>query len=174
MKVIKFKSNREDISFSEVAAVADRMVWTGKVPTVNAICEDLNTDRIDRVRQCFALWKAGYNHIQARKTHIADLPPELQHMLNESFESQISALKARLEAECEELRRERDRLAKINEQKDAQIMALTLALGDAEVKIADQVRRISRLKNEAAGECGARAKTEERRPAEPDQGRSQA
>jgi len=138
------------------------MVWTGKPPTVSAICEQLNTGCTDRVRQCFTLWKAGYNHIHAQKTHIADLPSELQHLLAEAFERRVSALKAKLEAECATIRIERDRLLKMNEQKNAQIEALMLALGDAEVKIADQSRRISRLRKEIAERCDASGKAEQK------------
>ena len=150
MRQIKIKSSQADVNFNDVAAVADRMVWTGRPPTVSAICEELSTRSIDRVCQCFSLWEAEHNPAGAEKTHIADMPSELQHLLADAFERRVTALRAKLKAECAEIRADRDRLAKVNEQKDTQIMALTLALGDAEVKIADQARRISRLKKEIA------------------------
>jgi len=78
------------------------------------------------------------------------------------FERRITALRARLKAECAEIRADRDRLAKIKEQKDSQIQALMLALGDAEVKIADQSRRISRLRKEIAERCDASGKAEQK------------
>jgi hypothetical protein len=162
MKQTKVRPDHPDLDFNDVAAVADRMVWTGRPPTVSAICEELNTACIDRVRQCFALWKAGYNHSHAQKTHILDLPSEFQHLLAEGFERRIIASEAKLKAECAEIRADRDRLAKINEHKDAQIQALMLALGDAEVKIADQARRISRLRKGIAEGRDALRKAEQR------------
>lgn len=95
MKQTKVKSNHSGLDFNDVAAVADRMVWTGRLPTVSAICEELNAACIDRVRQCFVLWKAGYNHIQAQKTHIADLPSELQHLLAEGFRTADNRFKGK-------------------------------------------------------------------------------
>ncbi len=165
---IKNKRSSVNVSFEDVAAVADRMVWTGKLPTADAICEELNARSIDRVRQCLTLWKAGYNHIHAEnhihggKTRIAHITPELEHLVSEVFEGRITALKAKLKAEYAEIRIDRDRLVKVNEQQAAQIEALMLALGDAEVKIADQARRISRLKTEIAAGRDALAKAEQR------------
>jgi len=162
MNQIKVKPNHSNINFNSVAAVADRMVWTGRLPSLCAICEELHVRSTDRVMQYFQLWKARYSSDGVQKTHIADLSSELKHLLAEAFEKRVISLKAKLNAECAEIRVDRDRLAKINEQKDAQIQALMLALGDAEVKIADQARRISRLKNEMAVERNALAKAEQR------------
>jgi len=161
-KQIKAKLIHADVTFNDVAAIADRMVWTGRLPTVNAIHDELHGGSLEKVRQCFTLWKAGYNHIQAEKTHISDLPPELQHLLAEAFEKRIAALRAKLNAESAEIRVERDRLAKVNEQLTAQIKVLMSALGDAEVKIADQNKRISMLKKEIASERNLRINMEQR------------
>jgi hypothetical protein len=155
MNQIKVKANHLDLNFNTVAAIADRMAWTGRLPTLCAICEELHVQSTDKVKQYFELWKTRYTNNGAEKTHIADLSSQLQHLLAEAFERRVIALKAKLKAEGAEIRVDRDRLAKINEQKDAKIEALMLALGDAEVKIADQARRISRLKNEMAVERNA-------------------
>ena len=162
MNQIKVKPNHSNINFNSVAAVADRMVWTGRLPSLCAICEELHVRSTDRVMQYFQLWKARYSSDGVQKTHIADLSSELKHLLAEAFEKRVIALRAKLKAESAEIRVDRDRLVKINEQKDAKIEALMLALGDAEVKIADQARRISRLKNEMAVERNALAKAEQR------------
>jgi chromosome segregation ATPase len=162
MKQIKVKPKDVDINFRDVAEVADRLVWTGRLPTLSAICEELHVQSTDKVKQYFELWKTPSGSNGAEKTHIADLPSELKHLLAEAFERRVIALRAKLNAESAEIRVDRDRLAKINEQKDAQIEALMLALGDAEVKIADQARRISRLKIEMAVERNALAKAEQR------------
>jgi chromosome segregation ATPase len=162
MRQIKLKPNDPDISFKEVAEVADRMVWTGRLPNLSAICKELHVRSTDEVNQYFELWKIQSSGNGAEKTHIADMSSELKHLLAEAFERRLIALKAKLNAENTEIRVDRDRLAQINEQKDAQIQALMLALGDAEVKIADQARRICRLKNEMAVERNASAKAEQR------------
>jgi chromosome segregation ATPase len=161
MNQIKVKPNHSNIHFNSVAAVADRMVWTGRLPSLNSICEELHVQSTDRINQYFELWKARYSSNGVEKTHIADLSSDLKHLLAEAFEKRVIALKAKLNAECAEIRVGRDRLAKINEQKDAQIQALMLALGDAEVKIADQERRISRLRKEIAVKRDASAKAEQ-------------
>jgi transposase len=162
MNQIKVKPNHLDLNFNTVAAIADRMVWTGRPPTLCAICEELHVQSTDEVDQYFELWKTRYCCNGVEKTHIADLSSELKHLLAETFEKRVIALRAKLKAESAEIRVDRDRLAKINEHKDAKIEALMLALGDAEVKIADQARRISRLKNEVAVGRDALAKAEKR------------
>lgn len=161
MNQVKVKQNHLDINFNTVAAIADRMAWTGRLPTLCAICEELHVQSSDKVEQCFELWKSRYSS-NGEKTHILDLSSELKHLFAEAFERRVIALKAKLNAESTEIRVDRDRLAKVNEQKDAQIQALMLALGDAEVKIADLARRISRLKNQMATERKASAKEEQR------------
>jgi hypothetical protein len=161
MNQIKVKQNHSDLNFNTVAGIADRMAWTGRPPTLCGICEELHVESTDEVMQYFELWKARYSSDGVEKTHIADLSSELKHLLAEAFEKRVIALRAKLKAESAEIRVDRDRLAKINEHKDAKIEALMLALGDAEVKIADQARRISRLKNEVAVGRDALAKAEQ-------------
>ncbi|MGA2402240.1 MAG: DNA-binding protein [Syntrophobacteraceae bacterium] len=158
----KVKPGSVNISFEDVAAVADRMVWTGRLPTVSGVCKELNVRSIDKVGQYLALWKAGYSHTRADKMHIVDLSSNLQHLLAEDFERQVIALTAKFRAECAEIRGDRDRLTEVNQQQAAQIEALTAALGDAEVKIAEQAGRIARLKNEIAVGRDALAKAEHR------------
>jgi hypothetical protein len=162
MRQIKTKPNHADVGFNDVAAVADRMVWTGRLPTLKAICEELNIRSSDKIGRYFALWKAGHGEARAEKTHIADLPPELQHLLAEAFEKRMTALTARLSAESGETRADRDRLLKINEEQAVRIEALMLALGDAEARIADLNRQVSRLTQEIAAERDAHIKTERR------------
>lgn len=162
MNQIKTRSNPVDISFNDVAAAADRMVWTGKVPTLGAICDELKARNVDKARQYFELWRAGYSRNRPEKTHIADLPPELQHLMAEAFERGVTGLRTKLNAECSKLRVERDRLKKVIEQQSEDIKALTLALADAEAKIGEQARQITRLKNEIDAGRGAHARTEQR------------
>ncbi|HYA42542.1 MAG TPA: hypothetical protein VEF34_14635, partial [Syntrophobacteraceae bacterium] len=64
MRQAKVRPNHANIDFNDVAAVADRMVWTGRLPTLNAICEELNVRSTDKIEQCFALWRAGHSHNQ--------------------------------------------------------------------------------------------------------------
>jgi hypothetical protein len=162
MNQIKIRPNLVDINFNEVAAIADRMVWTGKLPTLSAICRELKVRNVDKARQYFELWRAGYSRNWPEKTHIADLPPELQHLMAEAFERGVTGLRTKLNAECAKLRVERDRLKKVVEQQSADIKALTVALGDAEAKIGEQARQITRLKNEIDGQRDAHTRTEQR------------
>ncbi len=163
MKKVKVKSNHADMDFNDVAAVADRMASDRKTPELELdFCDELTVRNIDEVGHNFASRKAGQGHVRAEKTHITDLPSELQHLLADAFERRVTASKEKLKAESAEIRVDRDRLVKVNEQQGAQIEALMLALGDAEVKIADQARRIARLKNEIAEGRAALAKSEKR------------
>jgi hypothetical protein len=138
MKQIKVKPNHADIDFNDVVVVADNILRAGRLPTLNAICEALGMRDIEKVRQYFTLWKAGHGHTRTEKTHIADLPLELQYLLAEAFERRVIALTAKLNAQFSEIQVDRDRLLKINEEQAAQIQALMLALGEAETRIADQ------------------------------------
>jgi len=162
MKQIRIKPRHQEINFKDVAAVADLMVWTGRLPTVSAICEELGARSIDRVRQCFELWKAGYNHIHAEKTHIADLPSELQHLLSDAFEQRAAASKAKLDAELAEIQAQRDRLLIVAEQHAAQIRQLNAALMDAVSKVDEQAKRIAMLENAIASGRDIRTKLEPR------------
>ena len=45
----KVKPGSVNISFEDVAAVADRMAWTGRLPTLSAVCKELNVRSIDKV-----------------------------------------------------------------------------------------------------------------------------
>jgi hypothetical protein len=162
MRQTKVKPNHVDADFKDVAAVAHRMVWTGRLPTLNAICEELNVRNTDTVRQYFELWKAGYRHVHADKSHIVDLPSGLKHLLVDDFERRVSASKAKLDAECSEIRVERDRLAMVNEQRASQIQTLNAALMDAESKVDEQTRRIAMLEIEIASERHLRMQMEQR------------
>lgn len=124
------------LGFENVVEIAERMVWTGKRPTPGAICEELNVRCTNKVQQYFALWEAGYSRKRADKTHIADLPPELRHLLADAFERRV----IKLQTECAQIRVDRDRLAHVNRQQAAQIEELTAALGVAEAKIDEQAR----------------------------------
>ena len=95
------------------------------------------------------------------KTHIADLSSELQHLMSEAFERRVIALKAKLRAECDEIRVDRDRLITVNERQAARIDALSAELGYAQTRIDEQARRIAMLKNEIASERNLRTKIEQ-------------
>jgi uncharacterized sporulation protein YeaH/YhbH (DUF444 family) len=140
----KMKPSRVSLSFKNVVEIAERMVWAGRRPTLSAICEELKVRCNDRVQRYFALWEAGYSHAGEDKTHITDLPSELQHLLADAFERRV----IKLQAECAQMRADRDRLVNVNEQQTAQIEALTAALGNAEARIDEQARRIAGLENE--------------------------
>ncbi|MDR3556816.1 MAG: DNA-binding protein [Syntrophobacteraceae bacterium] len=155
------RQNDSDVKIKDVAAVADRMVWAGRMPTVDSISKELNAGNIDRVRQCLTLWKAGYNHRHAEKTPITDFPPEVQPLV-QAFEKRVTALEAKLKAQSPEALTQRNLLAQVNERQAAQIDALVLALADAEVKIADQDKRLSSLRKQIGFQQQALAKAKRR------------
>lgn len=158
----KVRQNNPEVKIKEVVAVADRMAWTGRLPTVDSISEELNTANIDRVRQCLTLWKVRHNPGEVEKTQISDFPPEVQHFLMEAFEKRVAAMEAKLNAQAPEALAQRDMLATVNEQQAAQIEALVLALADAEVKIADQDKRLSSLRKQIGFQQQALAKAKRR------------
>ena len=96
--------------------------------------------------------KRRAGHARAIKTHISDLPVDLQHLLTEEFEREIMAFRAKLESEYAEIKRDRDELANQNEQLCALLESLTLTLNDAEIEATEFAMRIARLKNEIVAE----------------------
>ncbi len=162
MKQIRVKSNHVDINFKDVAAIADRMVWTGRLPTPDAVSEQLRVRSNGMVGKYLALWRAGYSGGPADKTHIADLPSELKHLLAEDFERRVAALKAKLDAERAQIRVEGDKLAMVNEQRASQVRELNAALRDAGSRSDEQARRIAMLENEIASERNLRIQLEQR------------
>jgi hypothetical protein len=165
----KVKQNDSDVRIQDVAAAADRMLWTGRLPTVDSISEALNTGDIDRVRQCLTMWKVRHNPGEAKKTRITDLPPEAQYYLMEAFEKKVAELETRLKARFSEALAQREMLAEVNERQAAQIDALLTALADAEAEIADRDKRISGLRKQISFQQQALVRAKRRSAgAEPD------
>lgn len=163
MQQIKTKPSSVNMSFEKVAEVAERILRAGRRPSLSAICKELNTQSVNEVRQHLALWKAVHIYIRTDKTHIRDLPSDLQRLLADDFERRVVALKAKLRLECAEIRVDRDRLAAINEQRASQIEILNSALLDAEAKLdKQQAKRVARLENELASERAIRIQMEQR------------
>jgi chromosome segregation ATPase len=96
------------------------------------------------------------------KTHIADLPSDVQNLLAEEFERKVIAMREKLESEYAEIRRERNELADLNGQQAAKIEFLTVALLDARAKITERTGVIAMLKNEIAVGQESLAKAEQR------------
>jgi chromosome segregation ATPase len=117
---------------------------------------------MDKIQQNIAPVNGSYSHARAIKTHIADLPAGLQHLVAEEFEREVAAFRAKLEFEYSEIKRVRDELADLNEQQSAQIDSLTVALKGAGAKIAEQAMWIAGLENEISAWRGALAKAEQR------------
>ena len=68
--------------------------------------------------------KEGAGHARAIKTHVADLPSDLQRLLAEEFEHEVIAL-SKTPSEYAEIKRDRDELANQNEQLCAILKSLT-------------------------------------------------
>lgn len=157
----KVKPNHTDIRFKDLAAIADHMLCTGRLPTVNMIDSNLKTGNTEKMAQSLTLRRAWHNHGQAPKTQITDFRPGVQHLVAEAFEKRVTALAAKLDAQSQKARAEREMLVNANARQAAQIEALVLALADAEVQIADQDKRILRLKKQIALEREAMAGAEQ-------------
>ena len=149
----KIRRNDPDVKIEAVMAAADRMVWTGRL---------FNTENIDSVRQCLALWKARRNPAQVENIHIAALSPEVREFPMEAFEKRVTSLEEKLEARSSHVLADEDLLVKVNERQAAQIEALMLALSDAEGKITDQEKRIRSLRKQIGFQQQALAKAKRR------------
>ncbi len=107
---------------------------------------------MSKMQQSSLSLKEGAGHARAIKTHIADLPADLQHLLTEEFEREVMAFRAKLQSEYAEIKKDRDELANRNEQLCALLESLTLTLNDAEIEATEFAMRIARLKNEINAE----------------------
>jgi chromosome segregation ATPase len=101
-----------------------------------------------QIQQDAAPLKECCSHARTIKTHIADLPADLQHLVAEEFERGVVAFRAKLESEYSEIKRDRDQLANLNEQLFALLDSLSLALDNTEIEATEFAMRIARLKNE--------------------------
>jgi predicted nucleic acid-binding Zn-ribbon protein len=135
-----------------VTGIAGRLKNAGKLPVLRSVCAGMDVQGMSKIQQSISSLKGGAGHVRAIKTHIADLPVDLQHLLTEEFEREVMAFRAKLESEYAEIKRDRDELAKQNEQLCALLESLTLALDNAEIEATEFAMRIARLKNEIAAE----------------------
>ncbi len=142
-----------------VAAIADRLGKTGKSPVPQTILT--GTDSRGRGnQQHISSLMGGRRRAQAIKTHVADLPVQVQKLLAEEFEREVIAFREKLESEYSEAKRDKNQLAALNEKQSDAIDNLTAALKDASTKISEQARRIAQLNHEIAAERDAHARTE--------------
>jgi len=144
-----------------VTRTADHQKKAGRQPVLRAVCTGMDIPGTGQIQQNVASLKGSYSHARAIKTHIADLPADLQHLVAEEFERGVMAFRAKLESEYSEIKRDRDELANQNEQLFALLKSLSLTLDGAEIEATEFAMRIARLKNEIAAER-ARAKAGQR------------
>jgi len=138
-----------------VTGIAGRLKNGGKHPTLRPVCAGMDVQGMSKIQHSILSLKEGTGHARAIKTHIADLPADLQHLLTEEFEREVMAFRAKLQSEYAEIKRDRDELANQNEQLCALLKSLTLTLNDAEIEATEFAMRIARLKNEIAAERAA-------------------
>jgi chromosome segregation ATPase len=143
-----------------VTGIAGHLKNAGKRPALRAVCAGMDIQGISVTQQNIAL-KERFSHARAIKTHIADLPVDLQHLLAEEFEREVVAFRAKLESEYAEIKRGSNELANQNEQLFALLESLTLTLDNAEIEATEFAMRMAGLKNEIAAER-ARAKAGQR------------
>jgi peptidoglycan hydrolase CwlO-like protein len=91
-------------------------------------------------------------HADSIRTHIADIPPNVQNLLADEFERKVITLRAKLEAKYAEIKKDKNRLAALNREQSAEIDHLRTALEEASSKAVEQNRRISLLESEIASE----------------------
>jgi septal ring factor EnvC (AmiA/AmiB activator) len=144
-----------------VTGIGGRLKNAGKLPVLRAVCSGMDIHGNGMIQQNIALLQGRYSRARAIKTHIADLPADLQHLVAEEFERGVMAFRAKLESEYSEIKRDRDELANQNEQLFALLKSLSLTLDGAEIEATEFAMRIARLKNEIAAER-ARAKAGQR------------
>ena len=92
----------------KVTRIADSLKKAGESPVLLAVCAGRDIHGSGKVQQNIAPSKGRYSHARAIKTHIADLPVDLQHLLAEEFEREVMAFRATLESEYLEIKRDRD------------------------------------------------------------------
>ena len=86
------------------------------------------------------------------KTHIADIPPNVQNLLADEFERKVVSFRAKLEAKYAEIKRDKSRLIVLNGRQSAEIDHLRTTLEEASAKVVEQSMRIARLESEIAAE----------------------
>ena len=165
-----------------VTSIADRLKRAGQQPALRAVCAQVDFQRTETNQQNISSLKWG-SQARAIKTHIADLPSDVQNLLAEEFEQRVIAFREKLESEYAEIKRDRNELAVLNERQSAEIESLksalkyasakieflTVALINARAKMAERAGLIGQLKNEIAVGHEPETKAEQRirrRPAE--------
>jgi len=138
-----------------VTGIGGRLKNAGKLPVLRAVCSGMDIHGNGMIQQNIALLQGRYSRARAIKTHIADLPVDLQRLLTEEFEREIMAFRAKLESDYAEIKRESNELAGLNEQQSAMLEFLRVDLKEAYAKIAEQARRIVQLENEISAERNA-------------------
>ena len=98
-----------------VTAIADRLKRAEKLPALRAVCAQADFRRSEINQQNISSLKWG-SQVGAIKTHVADLPSEVQNLLAEEFEQRVIALREKLESEYAEIKRSRNELAVLNER----------------------------------------------------------
>ena len=90
-----------------VTSIADRLKRAEKLPALRAVCAQADFRKSEMNRQNISSLKWG-SQARAIKTHIADLPPDVQNLLAEEFEQRVIALREKLESEYAEIKREQE------------------------------------------------------------------
>jgi colicin import membrane protein len=103
---------RKGITYDEVAAVADRLVSQGELPTIQRVRDVLGTGSPNTIHKHLAAWKE--TQPQAQREAVT-LPEGLADALIREIERQASAARAESEDKALEARRSADSLAEVGE-----------------------------------------------------------
>ena len=135
-----------------VPGIAGRLKNGGKHPALRPVCAGMDDQGMSKIKQSSLSLKEGTGHARAIKTHIADLPADLQRLLTEEFEREVMAFRSKLQLEYAEIKRDRDELAKQNAQLFALLESVSLTLDGFEIEATEFAMRMARLKDEIAAE----------------------
>ncbi|MDR3556815.1 MAG: hypothetical protein P4L55_18840 [Syntrophobacteraceae bacterium] len=96
--------------------------------------------------------KSEQIHGDSIRTHIADIPPNVQNLLADEFERKVITLRAKLETKYAAIKKEKNKVAALNREQSAEIDHLRTTLEEASSKVVEQSRQIARLESEIASE----------------------
>jgi len=103
---------RKGITYDEVAAVADRLVSQGELPTIQRVRDELGTGSPNTIHKHLTGWKETQPQAQRE---VVTLPDALAEALIREIERQALAARASSEEKALEARRSADKLAEVGE-----------------------------------------------------------
>ena len=136
---------RTGITYEQVAAAADAITARGERPTLRGVRNEMGTGSLGTIQKHLSAWQSQRRQIV---TSTATLPTEIQRIILEEIEREVSSARLELETELAETKADRDTLADDNEAQAEQIEQQTARLEDIEATSQQQVGRIAQLESD--------------------------